>query len=407
MVLVPSSPLPAQWRRKHRSPEVEAEAATAGGSPWRCGEREEANALSSSLKCCGLWTALERDSTTRVEPTGESYASESPTIPADPDHHDTRGAPLNEGPAFKPVRVSQGWSLRCSMPNNPSPMHDTQNTSASFVVLPVLLDITSFLTLQQQGSPEAHTHTHTHTRTESDRDCAGRELERGSIMARFVDPLVVGRVIGEVVDLFVPSISMTVAYGPKDISNGCLLKPSATATPPLVRISGRRNDLYTLPQRPHHEGVSPLRGYMPCGARMAQTLTHANKPPPHASRRGPSWQHTVRLPGAPHVSAAAKRWPAARDTCEGYAESVAPGHVWRPPPAYREEVVEYMGPRPPVGIHRYVLVLFEQKTRVRAEAPGERACFNTRAFAAAHELGLPTAVVYFNAQKEPGANRRR
>lgn len=57
MVLVPSSPLPAQWRRKHRSPEVEAEAATAspcmvqasGGSPWRCGEREEANALSSSL----------------------------------------------------------------------------------------------------------------------------------------------------------------------------------------------------------------------------------------------------------------------------------------------------------------------------------------------------------------------
>jgi len=71
-----------------------------------------------------------------------------------------------------------------------------------------------------------------------------------------------------------------------------------------------------------------------------------------------------------------------------------------------EEVVEYMGPRPPVGIHRYVLVLFEQKTRVRAEGPGERGNFNTRAFAAAHELGLPTAVVYFNAQKEP-ANRRR
>lgn len=71
-----------------------------------------------------------------------------------------------------------------------------------------------------------------------------------------------------------------------------------------------------------------------------------------------------------------------------------------------EEVVEYMGPRPPVGIHRYVLVLFEQKTRVHAEGPGERANFNTRAFAAAHELGLPTAVVYFNAQKEP-ANRRR
>jgi hypothetical protein len=65
-------------------------------------------------------------------------------------------------------------------------------------------------------------------------------------MSRFADPLVVGRVIGEVVDLFVPSICMTVAYGPKDISNGVLLRPSATAAPPLVRISGRRNDLYTL-----------------------------------------------------------------------------------------------------------------------------------------------------------------
>jgi hypothetical protein len=65
-------------------------------------------------------------------------------------------------------------------------------------------------------------------------------------MARFVDPLVVGRVIGEVVDLFVPSISMTAAYGDRDISNGCLVRPSAADYPPLVRISGRRNDLYTL-----------------------------------------------------------------------------------------------------------------------------------------------------------------
>jgi phosphatidylethanolamine-binding protein (PEBP) family uncharacterized protein len=71
-----------------------------------------------------------------------------------------------------------------------------------------------------------------------------------------------------------------------------------------------------------------------------------------------------------------------------------------------EEEVDYMGPRPPVGIHRYVLVLFEQKTRARAEAPAERANFNTRAFAAAHELGLPTAVIYFNAQKEPAKRRR-
>ncbi|CAL4977368.1 unnamed protein product [Urochloa decumbens] len=171
-------------------------------------------------------------------------------------------------------------------------------------------------------------------------------------MARFVDPLVVGRVIGEVVDLFVPSISMTVAYGPKDISNGCLLKPSATAAPPLVRISGRRNDLYTL----------------------IMTDPDAPSPSDPTMREYLHWI-VANIPGG-------------TDASKG------------------EDVVEYMGPRPPVGIHRYVLVLFEQKTRVNAEAPGERANFNTRAFAAAHELGLPTAVVYFNAQKEP-ANRRR
>ncbi|KAJ1282964.1 hypothetical protein BS78_03G091400 [Paspalum vaginatum] len=171
-------------------------------------------------------------------------------------------------------------------------------------------------------------------------------------MARFVDPLVVGRVIGEVVDLFVPSISMTVAYGPKDISNGCLLKPSATAAPPLVRISGRRNDLYTL----------------------IMTDPDAPSPSDPTMREYLHWIVT-NIPGG-------------TDASKG------------------EDVVEYMGPRPPVGIHRYVMVLFEQKTRVQAEAPEGRANFNTRAFAAAHELGLPTAVVYFNSQKEP-ANRRR
>ncbi|WVZ71968.1 hypothetical protein U9M48_020495 [Paspalum notatum var. saurae] len=171
-------------------------------------------------------------------------------------------------------------------------------------------------------------------------------------MARFVDPLVVGRVIGEVVDLFVPSISMTVAYGPKDISNGCLLKPSATAAPPLVRISGRRNDLYTL----------------------IMTDPDAPSPSDPTMREYLHWIVT-NIPGG-------------TDASKG------------------EDVVEYMGPRPPVGIHRYVLVLFEQKTRVQAGAPEARANFNTRAFAAAHELGLPTAVVYFNSQKEP-ANRRR
>ena len=169
-------------------------------------------------------------------------------------------------------------------------------------------------------------------------------------------------------------------------------------------------------------------GYVPSALRrqLRGTNSHA-EPPPFAPRA--SWQHTVRLPprrtwrrappsvgrrGGTRVTATAREravsmlavaaMPAGRrfnqlpidDDRDVCARVCAAG----------EEVVDYMGPRPPVGIHRYVLVLFEQKTRARAEAPAERANFNTRAFAAAHELGLPTAVVYFNAQKEP-ANRRR
>lgn len=64
-------------------------------------------------------------------------------------------------------------------------------------------------------------------------------------MASSVDPLVVGRVIGDVVDMFVPSVDMSVNYGSKYV-NGCDIKPSMAASPPKVSISGRPNELYTL-----------------------------------------------------------------------------------------------------------------------------------------------------------------
>lgn len=65
-------------------------------------------------------------------------------------------------------------------------------------------------------------------------------------MAGYVDSLVVGRVIGDVVDLFVPEVSMSVSYGPKHINTGCHVKPSAAASPPTVNIAGRPSELYTL-----------------------------------------------------------------------------------------------------------------------------------------------------------------
>jgi phosphatidylethanolamine-binding protein len=65
-------------------------------------------------------------------------------------------------------------------------------------------------------------------------------------MAAHVDPLVVGRVIGDVVDLFVPSVAVSVRFGTKDLTNGCEIKPSVAAAPPAVRIAGWTNDLFTL-----------------------------------------------------------------------------------------------------------------------------------------------------------------
>lgn len=65
-------------------------------------------------------------------------------------------------------------------------------------------------------------------------------------MTSSVDPLVVGRVIGDVVDMFVPTASMTVKYGTKHVNNGCDIKPSMAPDEPKITISGKPNEFYTL-----------------------------------------------------------------------------------------------------------------------------------------------------------------
>lgn len=65
-------------------------------------------------------------------------------------------------------------------------------------------------------------------------------------MAASVDPLVVGRVIGDVLDMFIPTANMSVYFGPKHITNGCEIKPSTAINPPKVNISGHSDELYTL-----------------------------------------------------------------------------------------------------------------------------------------------------------------
>ena len=59
------------------------------------------------------------------------------------------------------------------------------------------------------------------------------------VMARMpLEPLIVGRVIGEVLDSFTTSMKMTVSYNKKQVYNGHELFPSSVNTKPKVQIEG-------------------------------------------------------------------------------------------------------------------------------------------------------------------------
>ncbi|CAI0423546.1 unnamed protein product [Linum tenue] len=82
---------------------------------------------------------------------------------------------------------------------------------------------------------------------------------------------------------------------------------------------------------------------------------------------------------------------------------------------FGREVVSYEIPRPNIGIHRFVFVLFRQDRRQclvanplppSSSSSSARDYFSTRDFATLNGLGLPVAAVYFNAQRETAARRR-
>ncbi|RWW24856.1 hypothetical protein GW17_00010830 [Ensete ventricosum] len=62
------------------------------------------------------------------------------------------------------------------------------------------------------------------------------------------DPLVVGNVVGDVLDPFVKSANLRVVYNNKELINGSELKPSTIANEPRVEIRGHHDmrTLYTL-----------------------------------------------------------------------------------------------------------------------------------------------------------------
>ncbi|CAK9188145.1 unnamed protein product [Ilex paraguariensis] len=166
-------------------------------------------------------------------------------------------------------------------------------------------------------------------------------------------PLITGGVIGDVLDSFTPIISMSITYNKKQICNGLELYPSAVATKPRVEVRG-----------------GDLRSF------FTLVMTDPDVP-------GPSDPYLKE-----HVHWIVTDIPGTTDATFG------------------REVESYEMPRPKIGIHRYVFVLFKQKRRQTVQPPASKDHFNTRRFAAENDLGLPVAAVFFNAQRETAARRR-
>ncbi|GLJ55974.1 hypothetical protein SUGI_1201600 [Cryptomeria japonica] len=173
-------------------------------------------------------------------------------------------------------------------------------------------------------------------------------------MSRSIKPLKLSGVIGDVLDLFTPTIKMNVLYERNiEVNNGFELLPSTLVSPPQVDVlDGNQRTYFTL----------------------IMTDPDAPSPSDPVGREYLHWIVTD-IPGTLSNSSG-------------------------------REIVSYENPRPMVGIHRYVLALFEQNGKGTVDPPPSRHHFNTREFADSNELGLPVAAVYFNAQRETAARRR-
>nr|BAO03231.1 RFT1 [Oryza rufipogon] len=168
------------------------------------------------------------------------------------------------------------------------------------------------------------------------------------------DPLVIGRIVGDVLDPFVRITNLSASYGARIVSNGCELKPSMVTQQPRVVVGG--NDMRTF-----------------------YTLVMVD-------------------PDAPSPSN-----PNLREYLHWLVTDI-PGTTGT---TFGQEVMCYESPRPTMGIHRLVFVLFQQLGRQTVYAPGWRQNFSTRNFAELYNIGSPVATVYFNCQREAGSGGRR
>ncbi|KAJ1686276.1 hypothetical protein LUZ63_017666 [Rhynchospora breviuscula] len=203
-------------------------------------------------------------------------------------------------------------------------------------------------------------------------------------MSRSLEPLIVGRVVGEVLDAFSPCVKMVVTYNSsKLVFNGHELYPSAVVSKPRVEVQG-----------------GDLRSF------FTLVMTDPDVPGPSDPylREHLHWIVTD-IPGTTDASFGGSHSPLSlyfTIFCSFFSGilklllSVKAGR----------ELFNYESPKPSIGIHRFVFVLFKQKKRQSVCPPLSREHFNTRQFSEDNDLGLPVAAVYFNAQRETAARRR-
>ncbi|KAJ1270588.1 hypothetical protein BS78_06G063900 [Paspalum vaginatum] len=168
------------------------------------------------------------------------------------------------------------------------------------------------------------------------------------------DSLTIARVIGDVLDPFNATEDLIVLFNGAPILSGMELRAPAVSDRPRVEIGG---DDY----------------------RVAYTLVMVDPDAPNPSnptlREYLHWMVTD--------------IPASTDNTYGH------------------EMMCYEPPAPATGIHRIVLVLFQQLGRETVFAQLRRHNFNTRGFARRYNLGSPVAAMYFNCQRQSGSGGPR
>ncbi|GAQ88849.1 hypothetical protein KFL_004640060 [Klebsormidium nitens] len=164
------------------------------------------------------------------------------------------------------------------------------------------------------------------------------------------------KVLPIVID-FQPSVQLKVTYGSSEVVNGVALRPEGTQEPPKVIISGHveKDAKYTL------------------------VVTDPDAPSPD----DPKFAEFL-------------HWIVANIPGSEAAEEKDISHAG-------EELMPYTGPAPPMGVHRYIFILFKQSQDLSKEAaPEDRKLFKVRQWAEEHGL-TPVGIVFFTAEK--GGNR--